>query len=194
MSARPCASPCSAPLFGKTPQAAARAFRDSLQRSLDCAVEARLNIDGYRPSQSADLPYTADLSGGKPTPFARQSDLQLVVVRYLLIEAEDEDPGRWTTHVVRYEYALEDQNGGEILAYHWHPNRRNALASPHLHIGGAVLTAVYKNLSKAHVPTERIVLEDVLWFAMRELKAPPTRRHTADGEDAFRRGRTADHQ
>lgn len=174
---------------GRTPQAAARAFRESLQRSLDCVVDARLNIDGYRPSQSADVPYTADVNGGKPTPFARHPDLRLVVIIKYLVVAENNDRGPWAPRVVKYEYALENPDGGEILAYHWHPNARNAQPWPHLHIGEAILAPPHKDLSNTHVRTGRVALEDLLWYALHDLKIPPTRRHIGNWEDVLRRER-----
>lgn len=157
-------------MVGRTAPDAAREFRESLQRSLDCAVEGRLNIDGYQPSKPSDEPYTADVERGKPIPFAGRPDLLLVVIiKYRLVEGADSGGGSWLADVVKYEYAIENQAGREVLAYHLHPDARNSLLWPHLHIGSAVLSDGYKHLSKTHIRTEPIPLEDVLWYALHEL-------------------------
>ena len=147
-------------------------------------MDAHVNFEGYHPSSEGET-FSATLERGDPVPFARRQNLQLVVVVLYSIVPASDNPRQWITSVKQYEYAIENETGQEILAYHWHPNSRNTPPWPHLHIGSAVLHANYKDLHKAHVRTERIALEDVLWFAINELKVPPTKRREHDWRDVL---------
>jgi len=81
-----------------------------------------------------------------------------------------QEPGErtWTATVSTYRYGLYDHNGREILSYHWHPDARSHVTTPHLHIGGGV-AAWRPDLAKAHIPTGLMTLEDVLLLAITEL-------------------------
>jgi len=73
----------------------------------------------------------------------------------------------WTVSPFGYSYALRESQGPEILAYHWHPGRRSPIDSPHLHLGAGSGVG-REELQKAHIPTGRVELEDVLLMAIRE--------------------------
>lgn len=74
---------------------------------------------------------------------------------------------------VAYAYRL-DAPAGELIAYHWHPQGRSTVTSPHLHLGaGAELG--FGRLQGAHVPTGRIAIEDVLRLSIDELAVRPLR-------------------
>ena len=159
-----------------------------MQQALDCVIDGRLNVDGYRPSPD-DAPYTADINGGLSVPFGRGSTLSLlVIIRYQLID-EGGDRDLWTPRTTGYEYAIMDRDEREIIAFHWHPNARSSVPWPHLHMGTVLLSATYKGLHKAHIRTEQVALPDVLWFAITELNVPPTRRHVDNWENVLARTR-----
>jgi hypothetical protein len=73
-----------------------------------------------------------------------------------------------------YYYALRELEGSEIVAYHWHPGRRSPIDFPHLHLGAGSGIG-REELQKAHVPTGRVDLEDVLLMAIREFGVRPRR-------------------
>ena len=66
-----------------------------------------------------------------------------------------------------YLYAVEDQNGVEILSYHWHP--ASPPDTPHLHLGHGSGVRRAELLSGAHLPTGAVdwpqFLEVVRLFA-----------------------------
>lgn len=75
-----------------------------------------------------------------------------------------------------YYYGIEDVDGREVFAYHWHPLVTPQVLFPHLHVykgaigraslerGDLPLThnALRTDLNEAHLPTRRVALEDVL--------------------------------
>jgi hypothetical protein len=76
---------------------------------------------------------------------------------------------------VAYDYTLLSvESGQEVLAYHWHPTGRSDITYPHLHLYGGV-GALQPNIRKAHLPTGRIAVEDVLRLAITHLQVIPLR-------------------
>ena len=59
---------------------------------------------------------------------------------------------RWRVRGTAYYYTLDDGEGREILAYHWHPAGRSPEKEPHLHIGAGA-GSLRQELTKAHVTT-----------------------------------------
>src|SRR5688572_24850290 len=51
---------------------------------------------------------------------------------------------------IAYRYVLFDENGSEILAYHWHPTGASPVTTPHLHVSARRGDL---DLSPAHLPT-----------------------------------------
>jgi hypothetical protein len=89
---------------------------------------------------------------------------------------------------VGYQYTLRDIDGREIIAYHWHPEGRSHVTTPHIHLGpGAEMGR--RDLARAHLPTGQVMLEDVLRFAITELGVRPLRRDWSEVLDRTRRVR-----
>jgi hypothetical protein len=85
------------------------------------------------------------------------------------------ESGTWKVSALSYEYNIERRKDGqEILAFHWEGHEaKNPM--PHLHIGFA---AQHKNLPlgpKNHIPSGRVLVEDVVHFLIDELKVSPTK-------------------
>jgi len=92
---------------------------------------------------------------------------------YEIVEADGER-GPWKCSTTRYQYALDDREGKEVLAYHWHPIGASGITRPHAHLGaGAQID--HSGLLKAHLPTNRIAFEDFLACAIRDLGVQPLR-------------------
>jgi hypothetical protein len=84
--------------------------------------------------------------------------------------------GPWKVETRAYSYALCGVEGAELLAYHWHPETEEEgrrVREPHLHVRDP--RAPRWPLRKAHLPTGRVALEDVVVLAI-ELGAKPLRR------------------
>ncbi|MDQ6921974.1 MAG: hypothetical protein M3170_10275, partial [Candidatus Dormibacteraeota bacterium] len=69
---------------------------------------------------------------------------------------------------------LTAADGTKAISFEWHPVGSSPVTNPHVQLGpaglGQGLGELGKLLSKAHIPTRRISLEQVLEFAIRELQ------------------------
>lgn len=83
-----------------------------------------------------------------------------------------ESSTRVVANVDGYRVELARADGRTILAYHWHPVGVSPVTWPHLHIGGSLVGI---DLSKAHLPTGVVALQDVLRFAIADLGVEPLR-------------------
>lgn len=74
-----------------------------------------------------------------------------------------------------YTYEIEDEESGhELLAFHWEPNAPNSkILFPHMHIGFALKDESLRINNKAHIPTGRVPVEDVVSFLISELGIAP---------------------
>ena len=71
-----------------------------------------------------------------------------------------------------YYYTLGVESGPENLGYHWHPF--SGVRFPHLHLSAG--SGVDRDeLHKAHLPTGRIALEQVVRLAIAEFAVEPLR-------------------
>jgi hypothetical protein len=93
----------------------------------------------------------------------------------------------WRVQVVAYFYALGQQGGGELLAYHWHPRESSSRLGPHLHVAAEIQVGQLW-LPKVHLVTGPILLQDVLTLALMELDVTPLR---DDWEQVLERTRAA---
>ncbi len=82
--------------------------------------------------------------------------------------------GLWEAAVAAYSYLLNDRDHKEILAYHWHPDTRNSVDFPHMHLGAGTGMA-RRELFRAHLPTGRITLEDMVRLTIIEFGVQPYR-------------------
>ena len=173
-------------MAGRTPAEAVQNFLGPLQQAISCVTKTVLNVSGgYSPREDGE-PHTLVLGDGSPDRLGSNPPLFLTVaLHYHIVEASGKR-GPWKVSIAAYWYSLDDEQGQEILAFHWHPRGRSSVTSPHLHIGpGAGVQ--YPRLRGAHIPTGRVALEDVLRLAIRELGVEPLRRDWADVLDRTQR-------
>jgi len=149
-------------LPGRTPQQARDAFLVPLRRALSCVAAARLFAPrGKEPGDIEALSLSED-----PLRLhsARIGPLQFFIGhQYKLVQ-----DGRHAWHVstVRYVYHLADEEGRELIGWHWHPA---SSAYPHLHVPAEPIGR------RMHVPTGRVSLESVIRFLLDDLEVPATR-------------------
>jgi len=77
----------------------------------------------------------------------------------------DAGPHHWSVRITTYVYTLYLPGDAMLLAYHWHPEGRSPITTPHLHVGSATARAP---LAGAHLPTGTVTLPQVLRLAIRE--------------------------
>lgn len=148
-----------------------------------------INRGGYWVS---DKPHLLTLPA--PIRLKRQiaddgSDLTLEVSQqYEIVEWES----KFRIHTLKYTYQLANwDDGHEVLAYHWHPEHK--VGYPHLHISYGAHTD-RDDLLRAHFPTGRVALEDVIHFAIESFRIAPTKEDwagiLAESRERFRKFRT----
>lgn len=99
--------------------------------------------------------------------------LSLAARQLFAYHHDTENTGDWRCRTLGYAYTVFEGTdlSRELLAWHWHPSSR---PDTHLHVGKG-----HPDLSglshKAHVPTGRVSLEEVVAFLIRDLMVEPQR-------------------
>lgn len=155
-------------MIGSGPGEIADDFAATLQRAVSCvspAVIVRGRTDPAAPFYLSFNPRLAPLRAG--------GRLQFSILHTYDLEQRSTSPVSWRVTSKGYWYQLHERGGSEIVAFHWHPDGRQQVPFPHLHVtgqGGSV-----KIDQKQHVPTGRVSLEAVVRFAIDELQVRPLR-------------------
>lgn len=116
------------------------------------------------------------LGDGSSVPLTGDARLALRILFTFAIVPSPQTRDRWTTEIMSYFYTLHDRDDDrEIVSYHWHPEGRSPVTTPHLHLGAGARIG-RSQLSEAHFPTGHIVLGSFLHLAIAGLYARPLRR------------------
>jgi len=163
---------------GSTPAAASQALRVALQQTVSC-VTADVLIE------QADAVASEFTVASRLGSRSRGGHLTLSIRHYYAVVADTsrERRHRWQTHTTGYYYTLDDADGREILAYHWHPTIRSPVTFPHLHLGAGVGT-LRSELTKAHLQTGFITPVALLTLVVEQFGVRPRR---ADWSTIFER-------
>jgi hypothetical protein len=159
-------------LSGKSPHQAVDAFVNPLNRARSTVTNAVLAVSpgGY----GAGGPHTVAFRVGSPRLSTDYGGLALTaIVGYSAVQTDDPDRGPWKVKTENYVYRLTAADGARAISFEWHPTGSSPVTTPHAQLGsaglGQGLSDLGRLLSKAHIPTRRISLEQVLEFAIREL-------------------------
>lgn len=174
-------------MVGSSPQEAVHNFIDPLQRVLSCLTDATLD---WRGGYRLGAIHPVALNQGEAARLPRSRLALRVSQSYSVVIAEPPQ-GPYKVSTRAFLYALEDQAGHEILAYHWHPKQTQHF--PHLHLGhGAKIGR--RELQKAHLPTGRVSLEEFVRFMITDFHVAPARLDwdsvLAQAQAAFEKWRT----
>lgn len=132
----------------------------------------RAHVDVGRGYARTDAPQALVLAGGDPVALRGDRQLTLSVgEQYRIVESSD---GVWEVRTTAYFYAIGEQQGGELLAYHWHPQGRGTVVRPHLHVK-ADARGAFGWLGKVHLPTGLIRLAEIVLLAIEDLEVAPIR-------------------
>ena len=121
-------------MYGETSEEAVQSLLDTIWQAIDCVTTTGVTVYGgyYRLSTPHRLTLT-----NNPVRLAGPSDLWLKLL-HLYRVVEDPSPlGPWRVTTAAYYYALESEDGVEIVAYHWHPRPDAKVKYPHFHLGSA---------------------------------------------------------
>lgn len=155
---------------GKNPTDAFYAFQRPLQQDLSCVTNdilvtskgGRHDVDVIHSLTAADGPVLITGDG-------HQLDIGL---QYSIIKTGDSGKMAYRCTTKAYAYAILDAENHPLFAWHWHPFGNSSYYEPHAHpfaIDPRLLP------SRAHFPTGRISLEQVIRFAIDQLKVEPVR-------------------
>lgn len=151
-------------MAGKTPYQAVKNFLTPLQRAVSCVSHAVIQHGGREYELNAG-PYALVVSGKRK--LKRDPPLTLDIrMQYKIVEASG-DRGPYKVTITAYMYMVDDHQGHEIFSYHWQPDGPK-VKFPHLHVE-------HPNFKKAHFPTGRISLEEVLSLLITDFEVHPLR-------------------
>ena len=155
-------------MTGPTPGAAVEAVRNVLQRLLSCVATDVLLADTF----GVQTTFTASARIRRSTG----ESLQLLWIHDVAAasSAERARRERWHAVTTAYAYTLEDSDGREIVAYHWHPQGRGHARAPHLHLGAALGT-LRSEVTKAHLYTGMVSPVAILSLAVEHFGVVPRR-------------------
>lgn len=120
--------------------------------------------------------------------------------QYRVVHVPDDlDRGPYEVSSSFYRYDVLDRDGGEVVVFHWEQEGRSPVRTPHLHLPAARpvvlpqrvnsgVAALRTYLNRLHLPTGRILVEDVIELLIREFAAVPL---VADWEAILAENRTA---
>lgn len=155
-------------MSGPTPNAARRALRDTLQRAVSCVTAGVLTSEvGAVESELALVTRLTTASGG-------QIMLSIRHFYTLIGSTSHERRDRWQARTTAYYYTLDDADGREIVAYHWHPAGRSHVTEPHLHLGAGA-GALRAELVKAHFVTGMVTPVALLRLVTEQFGVRPRR-------------------
>lgn len=92
----------------------------------------------------------------------------------LVSDVTEHADSRWQARTTGYVYSLDDADGRESLAYHWHPFGRSPVTRPHLHFG-APAGSLRPQLQRAHVQTDPITPVALIDLLIESFGARPRR-------------------
>jgi hypothetical protein len=133
-------------IAGRTPAAATEELRSALQQIVSCVTPAVLRV-------ATDALETKHNMSSRLARAGSRASMTLTIrhAAGLIHDATGGDTG-WQARTTGYMYTLDDADGREILAYHWHPHGRSPETEPHLHLGAGAGT-IRPELTRAHLAT-----------------------------------------
>ena len=146
--------------------AAYKQYSESLQSVLSCVTNQPLV---RRRSEEVEEFFLA----GGPTRLTG-CDLLLGMSQYFHI-LDDPESGECTVRTASYTYEILDFNSHkDLFCFHWEPHSK--VKYPHTHLGFGVSSHGLPIDNKAHIPSGRVALEDVVEFLINDLGVKPLKK------------------
>ena len=146
-------------MAGRTPAEAFRGFRELVQEAIACFAHTRVTGTSQAPNESGIL----TVNGGKPLRLQSTGPRVDITcsISYEILQVSDADGGLWRVSALSYIHTvrLDEELAVE---FHWHPDDGSNVWYPHIHprlAGGG------RDWGGMHIPSGRVLIEDVLIFA-----------------------------
>lgn len=161
---------CPSPSIAKTPRQAYERYADQLKQVLSCITDTHF-VSNVHPHP--DSPFAFAFTHN-PARLNRSAYCLYLIQRIRLVR-DDRQSGTWKVKTLSYEYNVERwEDHQEIVCFHWEgEDGRNP--DPHIHVGFAALqnSRPMPIGPKSHIPSGRVVIEDIVKFAIEELGVDP---------------------
>lgn len=168
----------------RTPAAAINEYTHEIQKSISCFSRALLQATVRDESQTG-LRGTLVFGDGAPVRLKSSMRLSVKIVQSFRTIASEGNRGAFRVRTLSYFYSVDDAQGREIFAYHYHPGGPSHVRVPHMHLGPGALCGCAA-LHRAHLPTGRICVEDFLSVLQECFSVEPIRN---DWEEILRGAR-----
>ena len=146
-------------MAGRTPSEAFREFRELIQEAISCFAHTRV----AGTSQEPDEPGILTIHRGKPlTLEATQPRVDITCsISYKIHQAANTENRQWRVSTLGYIHTvtLDEEL---FVEFHWHPDDGSNVWYPHIHPRFA---GPGRDRGGIHIPSGRILIEDVLIFA-----------------------------
>jgi hypothetical protein len=140
---------------GRNPVQAVKAFAEPIQRALTCFAHGKVTTDTYSPDAQGILAFNrgedVELNG---------SGISISVTMRYRIKRPPNPPLRskpWKVSTEGWAYHIRNSSG-TLAEFHWHPDLTPDVLFPHVHVAS--------DTERRHYPTGRVLVEDVLNFAV----------------------------
>ena len=144
----------------------------SIQLAVSCASDAVVTVrGGYYPSESS---HALTMYEDRPVRLGGASSLWFQLRQYYRIVESDLPRDSWMVQETGYRYAVIDDDGRDVLEYHWHPVGQSSVVTPHLHIGHGA-TAARPEIGDAHLPTGQVSIGEILRMLILDFSVAPRR-------------------
>lgn len=156
---------------GRSPSEAVAAFLEPIQIAVSCIGIAKVTLS---PKGRSELGQThlLTLNGGVPVLLSNGHGLD-VRLQYEIVRsaASAAQPFRVTTRA--YLHAIKAPDGRELISAHWHPTGNSAEHEPHWHIGAAALADDGVFSPRAHIPSPRVSIENLVGMCITQFGCRP---------------------
>lgn len=164
-------------MAGRTLNNAYKNYLDPLKKAISCITDAVL-IASVQPNDlELEEVYSLALKAGDSISLSGDSRISISVLQqFKLVKDERKDRGPYRVATSAYSYTIKEQDGVEIIAYHWHP-KGISKEFPHLHLkSGAKVQRPELTRTKgesSHIPTGRVALEEFIRLLIECFSVPP---------------------
>ncbi len=158
--------------LGRSAAEAVNNYLRGIQRLASCVTDSVIDVGGgYHISP---VPHTLAVNGGDPIALRGSSRLMLSLQQDYRIAETDTPRQTYRIELEAYNYAIYDSERREVLIYHWHPNSRSPIATPHLHLEQGAKVG-RSEVRDAHLPTGFVSLASFLRLLVVDLGVQPQR-------------------
>jgi len=146
-------------MAGRTPADAFKAFREPIQRAVACFAHTRVSGNVLAPGRRGVL----TLNSGEPlTIKSRATTIEITCsISYEIRKTNLSGLGPWKVSTLGYIHTVL-LNGDLAVEFHWHPEDGSNVWYPHVH---PRLAGPGRDRGGMHIPSGRVLVEDVLIFA-----------------------------